>query len=148
MDMEAGSQGNGNGVRGSQAGISLLEVAVAVVIIGIAASILAATSKTTVTGQLRSKAYGDAATATREVIEEIQLLSLDSISHLVGTIMGHTQGSAVTVSATARGVLPGDVSNFSGLDTSSLRYVTLQTRFRNKAGGTVNKTFTTIVFKP
>ena len=134
--------------KGSQTGISLLEVLVAVVILGIAGSILAVTSKSSVTGQLRSKAYGDAATATREVLENIRLLSLDSISHLLGTPMDHTQGPAVVVSATARGVLPGDVSDFGGLDTSSLRHLTLQTRFKNKAGADVNKTFTTIVFKP
>ncbi|MDB5048841.1 MAG: hypothetical protein JWO30_1912 [Fibrobacteres bacterium] len=132
----------------SQTGISLLEVAIAVVILGIAGSILAAASKTSVTGQLRSKAYGDAATATREVLENIQLLSLDSVSRLLGTPMGHSQGPTVTVSATARGVLPSDVSDFGGLDTSSLRYLTLLTRFKSKAGGDVNKTFTTIVFKP
>jgi prepilin-type N-terminal cleavage/methylation domain-containing protein len=132
----------------SQSGVSMLEVVVAVVILSIAASILAATTRNSATGQLRSKAYGDAATATKEALESIQLLSLDSISRLSSTDMEHTQGPSVSVSATARGVIPGDVSNFAGLDTSSLRHLTLRTRFKSKAGADVVKTFTTIVFKP
>ncbi len=131
-----------------QRGISLLEVVMAVIILSIAASILATASKSAVTGQLRSKAYGDAATATKEALESIELLPLDSVTRLSATAMEHSQGPSVTVSATAREVRPGDVSNFSGLDTSSLRHLTLRTRFKNKAGGDVIKTFTTIVFKP
>jgi type II secretory pathway pseudopilin PulG len=131
-----------------QSGISLLEVVIGVIIISFAGSILMVSSRTSVTGQLRSKIYGDAATATKEAIENIQLLPLDSVTRLSSSPMEHTQGSTVTVKATARGVVPADVSNFAALDTSTLRYVTLQTRFKNKAGNTATKTFTTIIYKP
>ncbi len=129
-------------------GLTLLEVLIAVVIISIAAVILMAASKTSVAGQLRSKVYGDAATATKEALEEIQSLPLDSLSRLSSTPISHTQGPTVSVVATARGVVPGDVANFAALDTSSLRYVTLATRFPGKTGSPVTRTFTTIVFKP
>jgi hypothetical protein len=131
-----------------QAGATMVEVVVAVIILGIAASIMVVSSKTSVVGQLRSKAYGDAATATKEVLESIQILPLDSVSRLAGAAMEHTQGPSVTVRATSRGVLPADVTDFARLDTSSLRHLTLQTFFKNKAGGEVAKTFTTIIFKP
>lgn len=144
-----GSEGFGRGGRAcGERGLTLLEVLIAVVIISIAAVILMAASRTSVAGQLRSKVYGDAATATKEALEEIQSLPMDSLSRLSGTPMAHTQGPTVSVSATARGVLPADVANFGALDTSSLRYVTLATRFPGKTGAPVTRTFTTIVFKP
>ena len=144
-----GSEGIGRVGRAcGERGLTLLEVLIAVVIISIAAVILMAASRTSVAGQLRSKVYGDAATATKEALEEIQSLPMDSLSRLSATPMAHTQGPTVSVSATTRGVRPADVANFAALDTSSLRYVTLATRFPGKTGVPVTRTFTTIVFKP
>lgn len=132
----------------TQRGLTLVEVVVAVVIIGIAAVIMLAASRTSVAGQLRSKVYGDAAVATKEALEEIQLMTMDAVSGLRATPMPHSQGPTVTVRATARGVRPTDVTDFSALDTSSLRHLTLATSFPGQAGDPVERTFTTIVFKP
>jgi hypothetical protein len=99
-------------------------------------------------GQLRSKVYGDAATATKEALESVQLLPLDSVSLLKNTVMPHSQGPTITVKASCRGVAASDVNNIASLDTTSLRYLTLDTYFKSKAGATVVKNFHTIVYRP
>jgi prepilin-type N-terminal cleavage/methylation domain-containing protein len=131
-----------------QSGLTLLEVLIAVVILGIASVILMAASRGTVAGQLRSKVYGDVAVATKEALEEIQLLTMDEVTKLSATSMPHSQGPSVTVRATARSVKPTDVTDFAALDTSSLRHLTLAASFPGHAGDPVERTFTTIVFKP
>jgi hypothetical protein len=131
-----------------EAGISLLEVVIAVVLLSAAASILIVTSRTSAMGMVRSHVYGDAATATKEVLESIKLLPFDSLSGLQERVMPHSQGPTVTVSATSRGVAAGDVADISRYDTSTLRYVTLQTEFKSNSGETVTKKFSTILFKP
>jgi len=133
---------------GGQAGLGMLEVLIAVIIISIAATILIISSRTAVTGQQRSRAYGDAATAVKEAMEIIQMLPLDSISRMSDTPLEHSQGPSVAVKASARGVLPSDVTNFASQDTSTLRYITLQASFKSQAGFTVTKIFTTVIYKP
>lgn len=131
-----------------QRGLTLIEVLVAVVIIGIAAVIMVAASRGTIAGQLRSKVYGDVAVATKEALEEIQLLTREEVSVLSSTSMPHSQGPGVTVRATARSLRPSDVTDIAALDTSSLRHLTLAASFPGQAGDPVERTFTTIVFKP
>lgn len=132
----------------SRGGFTLIEVVVAVAVLALAAAIMMSVSRTSVAGQLRSRIYGDAAVATKEALEEIQLLPLDEVTRLSGTAMPHSQGPEVTVRATARGIRPGDVSDISALDTSSLRHLTLATSFPGQSGDPVERTFTTIVFRP
>jgi hypothetical protein len=131
-----------------ESGVSLLEVCIAVVILGIAGTLLMVNSRTSETGQQRSRIYGEAATATQEVLAEIQLLNLDSMSRLKNTLMAHSQGTDISVRATVRGVLAGDVDDFPGLDTTTLRALTLSTSFKSKSGRTVTKRFNTILYKP
>ena len=138
----------GAGPRRNQEGVSLLEVIIAVIIISIAASIYMVSSRTSVTGQIRSKVYGEAATATKEALELIQIWPLDSLKTLNNSPIPHNQGAGVEVRATSRGVRASDVRDISILDTTTLRHVTLVTRFKSKAGGKVAKSFSTIVFKP
>jgi prepilin-type N-terminal cleavage/methylation domain-containing protein len=134
--------------RAPQRGVSLLEVMIAVIILGIASGIMVMTSKISVTGQTRSKVYGDAATATKEVLENLQAMPIDSLSQLNNTVMSHSQGSSIIVKATARSLVAADVDDISALDTTSLRRVTLNTQFKNKAGAWVTKVFSTIVYRP
>jgi prepilin-type N-terminal cleavage/methylation domain-containing protein len=129
-------------------GVSLIEVLIAVVVISMAILVLVYASRTSVAGQLRSKVYGDAATATREAMENIQLLPFDSLNLLLEAPINHSQGSGVKVFASVRGLLPGDVSNMDDVDTSSLRYLVLRTEFKNKVGARVSKSFTTILYRP
>lgn len=136
------------GARASQRGASLLEVMIAVIILSVASGILIMTSKISTTGQTRSKVYGDAATATKEVLENLQTLSVDSISKLNNTVMTHSQGASVVVKASARSLVAADVDDITALDTTSLRRVTLNTQFKNKAGAWVTKVFSTIVYRP
>lgn len=131
-----------------QAGISLLEVIVSVTILGVAGGFLLMNSRTSATGNERSKVYAEASTATKEVLETIRLLPLDSLSRLQDRVMEHSQGTGVLVRATVRGVLPPDVDGFAGLDTSTLRHLTLRTSYRNVAGSMVGRTFSTILYKP
>jgi Tfp pilus assembly protein PilV len=131
-----------------QKGASLLEVMIAVIILTVASGIMIMTSKISVTGQTRSKVYGDAATATKEVLENLQTLSVDSLSRLNNTVMTHSQGSSIIVKASARSLVAADVDDISALDTTSLRRVTLNTQFKNKAGSWVTKVFSTIVYRP
>lgn len=133
---------------GRQAGVSLLEVLVAVLLISFGATVLVMGARTSRTGQERSKVYGEAVSAAKEVLEELNLKTLPEISRLAGTPMPHSQGPGTEVFATARGVRSTDVGNFPSLDTASLRHVTLRIRFRNKAGNRVEKVFTTILYKP
>jgi prepilin-type N-terminal cleavage/methylation domain-containing protein len=132
----------------ANAGLTLLEVLIGVIILTIAASILVVSSRTSITGQLRSKVYGDAATATKEALESIQLLPLDSLSLLKNAVMQHSQGPAIEVKATIRGLVSTDVNNIAILDTTTLRYLTLDTYFKAKSGATVVKNFHTIVYRP
>ena len=131
-----------------EAGVSLLEALIGIVLIGMAAAFLIYSSRTSAAGQTRSKVYGDAGAATREVMENIALMPLDTVARLDNTLMTHSQGPGVEVRASARAVQPADVSNFSDLDLATLRHLTLVTRFANKAGGKASKTFTTIVYRP
>lgn len=131
-----------------QRGFSLLEVIIGIIILGVASTTLLFASRTAVTGQLRSKAYGDAATATREALESIQLLTLDSVSRLKNAPVPHSQGPLVAVEATTSLLAAADVANLNALDTTTLRRLTLKTRFKNKAGQDVVKTFNTILYKP
>lgn len=133
---------------GDSSGFGLLEALVAVAILGVAAAILIAASRTSVAGQQRSRVYGDAATAVKEALEGLQLLSLDSLSRLADAALPHSQGAKVEVRATARGVRPADVADFAALDTSSLRHVTLTAVFPGQTGAPVRKTFSTIVYRP
>ena len=133
---------------GSQKGLTLLEVLIAVIVLSLAASLLVFSSRSSVTGYVRSKIWGDAATATKEAMANLEMLPIDSLSRLSKTPITHSQGSGIQVFATVRGVTPSDVSNFATLDTSTLRYVTLSTQFKNKAGNLVKKEFTTILIKP
>lgn len=135
-------------MRGGQGGLSLIEVLIAITILAVSGTLLLMASRTSVTGQQRAKVYGEAATAAKEVLEGVQLLGLDSVSRLQDTPMEHSQGGTVEVRATARGVQPSDIANFAGLDTSTLRHLTLRTRFPGESGALVTKVFTTIVFKP
>lgn len=131
-----------------QGGASLLEAVVAIIILSFAGTLLVANSRTSASGQERSKVYGEASTATKEVLESLRILGLDSLSRVRGRSMPHSQGPAIEVKATVRGVLPSDVDGFAGLDTATLRYVTLRTFFRSHAGAPVSKTFSTILYKP
>ncbi len=147
LGMDTGGGKSAGGGPG-QCGLTLIEVLIAVVILAFAASILIFSSRSSVTGQLRSKVYGDAATATKEALQGVELLPLDSLSRLRDTPMAHSQGPGITVLATARSLLPGDVEDLSRLDTSTLRHVTLRTLFKKKSGENVAKQFTTILFRP
>lgn len=133
---------------GRQRGISILEAVIAIVLLGVGSSMLIVSSKSSTAGNSRSKVFGSAATATKEAMEEIQILPFDSLSRLNNTVIRHSQGPAVTVLATARGVARSDVADMTRLDTSSLRYLILKTRFKDRAGAMVTKNFTTIIFKP
>ncbi len=132
----------------SQAGLTLLEVIIGVIILSIAASILVVTSRTSMLGQTRSKVYGDAATATKEALQTIQLLPLDSVSRLDNNLMEHSQGPSVEVRASSRSLTSADVTDLAAFDTSSLRYITLATSFHSQSGITVSKVFHTIVYRP
>jgi prepilin-type N-terminal cleavage/methylation domain-containing protein len=134
--------------RWSERGLTLLEVMIAVIILSIASALMMATSRISTTGQNRSKIYGDASTATREVLENLRTLTLDSINHLSNSKMPHSQGGSVEVYVTSRSLIAADVDDINALDTTSLRWVTLNTRFKSKAGTWVTKTFSTIVYKP
>lgn len=131
-----------------QGGISLLEVMIAVIILSVASAILVMTSKVSVTGQTRSKVYGNAAMATKEVLENLRTLSVDSVSKLNDKPMPHSQGGSVEVKVTARGLTSADVDDIAALDTSSLRHVTLHTSFKSKAGDWITKSYSTIVYMP
>lgn len=131
-----------------QQGISLLEVVVAVIILSFASGVLIMNSKTSGAGDQRTKLYGEVTVATREVLDALKLLPLDSLTKIKSKVQSHSQSSNIVVTANVRGVLPTDVDNFAKLDTSSLRYVTLTTSYPNQAGLRVSKIFSTIVYKP
>lgn len=126
----------------------MLEVVVAVIILSFASGVLIMNSKTSGAGDQRTKIYGEVTVATREVLESLKLLQLDSLSKIKSVVQPHSQSSNITVTANVRGVLTTDVDNFTSLDTSSLRHVTLTTRYPNQAGITASKVFTTIIYKP
>jgi Tfp pilus assembly protein PilV len=130
------------------AGVSLIEVLIALVILTAAGTLLAFSSRSSVTGQLRTKVYGDAATATREAMENIDLLPFDSLVNLNNASITHSQGPSIHVFASVRSLLPTDVADINALDTSSLRYITLRTEFKSQAGSLVSKHFSTIIFRP
>ena len=131
-----------------QAGIGLLEVVIGVILLGLTSTLLIVSSRTSVTGQLRSDVYNHAAIGTKEVLENIQLMPLGDISSLRNKVMPQSQAATVTVRATSRNVDRADVSDFDQLDTSSLRHITLITEFKSKTGEKVFKRFSIIVFKP
>ncbi len=136
--------------RAASKGLSLLEVLIAIIIIAVASSIFMVSSRSSLTGNERSKMYGDAAVATKEVMAAVQLMTLAEVDLLNATDMAdhHSQGAGVAVKATARVIAAGDVTDIASLDATTLRHVTLATTFKNKTGGNVTKTFTTIVYKP
>jgi prepilin-type N-terminal cleavage/methylation domain-containing protein len=131
-----------------QGGLTLLEVLIALIIVSVALGIFLTSSNTSLIGNERSRVYGGAATATVEAHEAVKLMSMDQIKALSNTPVPHSQGSRITVTATARNVLSTDVGDYATLDASKLQFVTLSTAFMNKAGVKVTKTFTTIVYKP
>ncbi|MEO7955518.1 MAG: prepilin-type N-terminal cleavage/methylation domain-containing protein [Fibrobacteria bacterium] len=131
-----------------QGGFSILEVLVATLLISIGASVLVMSARTSKTGQARSKVYGDAVTAAKEVLEELHIMSLADISRLNGVYIPHSQDTTTKVLVTVRGVRATDVGNFGSLDTASLRYVTLRVRFISQAKAQAEKVFTTILYKP
>jgi type II secretory pathway pseudopilin PulG len=132
----------------NQNGISLLEVVVAVIILSFASSVLIMNSKTSGAGDQRTKIYGEVTVATREVLDALKLLPLDSLSKIKSKVQPHSQSAKIVVTADVRGVLATDVDNFASIDTSTLRYVSLSTSFPNKAGIKVAKVFSTIIYKP
>lgn len=129
-------------------GLTLLEVLVGVVIISIAAVVMLANSRSAATGQVRSKVYGNAATATREAEEVVSLMPLDSIDRLRETEMPHTQGPRIEVTATARPLTEADGEDLTTLETASLRHLTFRTTFESASGGRVTRVFTTVVYRP
>lgn len=133
---------------GRQDGISILEALVATLLISIGASVLVTSARTAKTGQARSKVYGEAVTAAKEVLEDMRIMSLAEVSRLNGADMPHSQGTAIKVLVTVRGVRPTDVGGFASLDTSKLRHASLQVRFLNQAKVRTEKVFTTILYKP
>src|SRR4051794_25089812 len=94
-----------------QRGFSLLEALIGIVILGIATTVMTLSSRTAQTGQLRSKTYGEASTATWEVLEQVQLMPIASMDQLHGKVMEHSQGADITVKATIRGTEASDVAD-------------------------------------
>lgn len=131
-----------------QRGISLLEVLIGVVLLSIAGSILMVTSRTSVIGQRQSKVYGDAATATKEVLEQVQIMPLKEVDLLNKTAMKHSQGPSVSITATVRSLVDKDVANIAVLDTTTLRHLTIDTKFMSKSGANAVMSFTTILYRP
>ena len=142
LHRNAGTTGAG------QAGLTLLEVIIAIIILSVATVAMINTSSISVTGQTRSKVYGDASTASKEVLENLRALSLDSLSRLDNALMPHSQGNGVRIYVTAHGVTASDVDSFSILDTTTLRRLVMNTQFKSKAGDWVTKSFSTIMYKP
>jgi hypothetical protein len=132
----------------SAAGISLLETLVALVVLAILSGYLVHNSRTAGKGNAQSRIYGKAATATKEAIESLDLLSLKEVSSLREKSMQHSQGPSITVVATARNLQPGDAPDINAQDTSTLRMVDLVTTFQGAAGKPVEKRFSVVVYKP
>lgn len=132
----------------SQDGLTLLEVLVAIIIVSLALGIFLTSSRTSLVGNERSRVYGGAATATVEALEAVKLMSLAQVKALRSTPVAHSQGSPITVTATARDVTAADVSDLATLDASTLQLVTLSTAFKNRQGVQVTKTFSTIIYRP
>jgi prepilin-type N-terminal cleavage/methylation domain-containing protein len=129
-------------------GFSLIEVLMAMMLIAVAGSIFITTSHNSLIGNHRSKVYGDVAMATEEALESLVLLPLDSIKSLNSTPMKHSQGTSVTVQATSRRIQSTDVDHITSQDTSTLRYVTLASSFKNQAGAWITKTYSLVVYRP
>ncbi len=129
-------------------GFTLIEVLIAIVLIGVAGSIFVGTSHNSLIGNQRSKTYGAVALATQEALENVVLLPLDSLKGLSNTILQHSQGSGVTIKASSRGVTSADMKNINQQDTTTLRYVTLMADFKNQAGNLVTKTYGFVVYRP
>lgn len=131
-----------------QGGLTLLEVLIALIIVSVALGVFLTSSNTSLIGNERSRVYGGAAAATVEAHESVKLMSMAQVKALNNTVVPHSQGSQITVTATARNVASTDVSDIASLDPSKLQFVTLSTAFKNKKGVKVTKTFTTIVYRP
>ncbi|HKP95528.1 MAG TPA: type II secretion system protein [Fibrobacteria bacterium] len=129
-------------------GFSLLEVLIGIVILGIATTVMTLSSRTAQTGQMRSKTYGEAATATWEILEQVQNMSIDSMDRLKDRVMEHSQGPDITVKASIRGTLSSDVANINDLDTTSLRRLDILTTFKGANGQIRSMRFHTIVYRP
>lgn len=132
----------------AQRGLTLLEVLVALIVVGVAAGLFLSSNRTASFGNERSGIYGKAANATLEAVEAVRLMSLDAAGRLRESEIAHTQGGAIRVTATVRSVSASDVHDLAALDTASLRHLTLKTAFQGKGGRQVEKTFTTILYKP
>jgi prepilin-type N-terminal cleavage/methylation domain-containing protein len=132
----------------AEAGFSLLETLVALIVLAALSGFLVSNSRTAGKGNAQSRIYGKAATATKEAVESLNLLSLREVSALREKAMHHSQGPAITVVATARSVRSGDVPDINAQDTSTLRMVDLVTTFQGAAGKPVEKRFTLVVYKP
>jgi Tfp pilus assembly protein PilV len=131
-----------------QGGFSLLEALIGIVILAIATTVMTLASRTAQTGQLRSRTYGEASTATWEVLEQVQNMPLDSMGKLRDRIMEHSQGPDITVKASVRGTISSDVADINDLDTTSLRRLDLTTTFKAVNGDVRTMKFHTIIYQP
>lgn len=149
------------GVKGSlgsarlkaQAGVSLIEALVGLIVILVAISFYVTSSRSAQKGNERAEVYGKTAAAVREGMEQVYLSSLSDLDAMGGggRVLSHNQGEGITVRAVSGPVQAADVGGsgaLNQLNTTLLRKITLDVDFRGLDGNAVRKRYTTIVYKP
>ena len=111
---------NGRGRRNGERGMTLIEVLIALIITGIAATAFVRTVKSTISANKSNRKYIDITGALTEVLDSVMTLPVTTLDGMNGSTFTSRQGVGVTLMVSNLSQSSADAI-ISGMDVSRLR---------------------------
>ena len=133
-----------------QNGLTLLEVLVALIIVGIVISIFSYYTNTSIFGNKRSQEYGSMTNRVNQMMQRVNIVTADSILASGGTLTLVDVLKGDSTIATVRQATAADLNNevtAADVNFGFLWYVLIKVQYTGTSGSKTFKNFTTVTFK-